>query len=817
MEIYGIICNQKGEVYMININKDLRELYKYVERKNENPTLNELFFDENRNIFNYEPPYQRNYVWSIEKATNLIETIIINGEIPPITITKINNEVEIIDGKQRYMSIMNFCNNKFKLKNSGLNLLPELEGCTYLTLPPNIQEILKDFKLKMIVYGFKFGIEYPKECENYLKRDLFRRYNSGMTSLSKNEVARASYAYDNLSKLFEQKILAELDKEKNSKEADEKKIAKDHDTEILDNDKIYIKFINTFISKSKRKHAKRELINLTLVNIRELLTIPYISIIDSKSVSLTADVIDTYYNRYVINNNDNEIIEKLENITKKVAEIKEHLVFLNNPIQDNILFFKAIYWMLSILYDYFPNEYYKFNCDQFSKYIENHPETNIYFDNYKNMTSNSIISRYEFMKNYLSSELNIEITEYLQKLRDEKEKYRRKPKKIIKSNEAWEGINRIHNIISKETTFKIKDIAYKIEKGRFFVRPFYQREEVVNKAIASRIIESIILGIKLPPVYIYTRIGTDGIPVYEVIDGQQRIISILSYIGQLINDADGNLVRSKKHKFKLTDLRNSQFINNKNCDEIGKINLDKILDYELDCVEIRDSMNIDFSPIDMFLRLNSKPYPILYNSFEMWNSFECVNILDKIKKISNIYGQNILRQNGKKMKNEELITTLSYLEFKNINIKNMNEVLKVYIYLKDNEIKMTFDKKYSLTNLLETIDTDKETENCFMNDIALVENFMEKIELLFNKNYDNLIKILNPYIETPRKGSAKDFYLLYLFLKNLNTHIINTYKEDILNDIQSIYRFMKKIPENKQAEDFIKYLLQIIYKYDQYR
>lgn len=802
---------------MININKDLRELYKYVERKNENPTLKELFFDENRTIFNYEPPYQRNYVWSIEKATNLIETIIINGEIPPITITKINNNIEIIDGKQRYMTIMNFCNNKFKLKNSGLNLLQELEGCTYSTLPPNIQEILKDYKLKMIVYGFKFGVDYPKECENYLKRDLFRRYNSGMTSLSKNEVARASYAYDHLTKLFEEKISNELDDEKASKENIKSKMPEEHNKETITHEKIYIKFINTFISKSKRKSSKRELTNLTLVNIRELLTISYISIINSKSVSLTADIIDTYYNRYVINNNNNEVIEKFENIVKKVAEIKDILVYLNNPIQNNILFFKAIYWMLSILYDYFPNEYYNFNSDQFSKYIENNPDTNIYFDNYKNMTSNSIICRYEFMKNYLSSELNIEIQEYLQKLRDEKEKYRRKPKKMIKSNEAWEGINRIHNVISKETTFKIKDIAYKIEKGRFFVRPFYQREEVVNKAIASRIIESIILGIKLPPVYIYTKIGSDGVPVYEVIDGQQRIISILSYIGQLINDADGNLVRSKKHKFKLTDLQNSQFINNKTCDEIGKVNLDKILNYELDCVEIRDSMNIDFSPIDMFLRLNSKPYPILYNSFEMWNSFECINILDKIKNISNIYGQNILRQNGKKMKNEELITTLSYLEFRNINIKNMNEVFKVYIYLKDNEIKVSFDKKYALTNLLETIDIDKETENSFINSITMVENFMEKIDLLFNKNYDNLIKFLNPYIDNPRKGSAKDFYLLYLFLNNLNTHIINTYQENIINDIQSIYKFMKKIPENKQADDFIKYLLQTNHKYDQYR
>ncbi len=772
------------------INKDLRKLYQYVDRNPENPTIKELFFEENNEVVNYSPSYQRYYVWSIEKATKLIETIILNGEIPPLTVTRINNVIEIIDGRQRYESIKKFCENKFRLKKSGLNKLPELEGCTYTSLPENAKEILQSFKLRLIVYSFKFGVDYPIECEELLKRDLFRRYNSGMSSLSKNEVARASYAYDKLSQLFESKI-------KNNEEP-------------------YVNFINVFIPKSKRNIEKRELINLMLVNIRELLTIPYISIIESKNVNFSADIIDEYYNRYVLAKDYDEIIQKFETIIKKTILIKEKLASFNNPVLDNILFFKAVYWMLSILYDYFPEDYYNFSINKFCNFIEENPSTKDFFDNYKNMTSNSIIERHNFMKKYLENELNISIANYLNDLKEAKEALKRRPKKMIKKNEIYTKLATIHSVISRETSFKIKDIIDKIVKGRFFVRPFYQREEISNKNIASKIIESIILGIKLPPIYVYSRKGNDGVPIYEVIDGQQRIISILSFLGELITNAEGELARPKKFKFKLTNLRGSEFLNNKTCDEIESHLLEQILNYEIDCLEITENNNTEFKPVDMFLRLNSKPYPILYNSFEMWNSFDCVDILSLTKQIAKKYSP-FLKQNNKKMKNEELIITLAYFDFKEYNIHNINNVLRIYMYNKDNELKVSFDKKFAITILLEKIEFDSHEKEKFINSVKEIEIFLEKINTLFDNDPNKLIKILNPYIDKPRKGGAKDFYLLYLILKEFNKHFLLAYKQDIINDISDIYKYMKKIPEGKQVDDFIKFTLDTINKYNKYK
>jgi len=75
---------------------------------------------------NYRPEYQRNYVWNDEKATYFIESILLGTEIPPIIYFRNGEKIEIIDGRQRYETILRFIQDKFKLKNSGLHKLDEI-------------------------------------------------------------------------------------------------------------------------------------------------------------------------------------------------------------------------------------------------------------------------------------------------------------------------------------------------------------------------------------------------------------------------------------------------------------------------------------------------------------------------------------------------------------------------------------------------------------------------------------------------------------------------------------------------------------------
>ncbi len=77
--------------------------------------------------------------------------------------------------------------------------------------------------------------------------------------------------------------------------------------------------------------------------------------------------------------------------------------------------------------------------------------------------------------------------------------------------------------------------------------PDYQREFVWSQKQASLLIESFLLGLPIPPVFLYI----DEENRYVVIDGQQRITSLIYFFDGYFGDQDAN---SKKIVFKLTGL-----------------------------------------------------------------------------------------------------------------------------------------------------------------------------------------------------------------------------------------------------------------------
>ena len=98
---------------------------------------------------------------------------------------------------------------------------------------------------------------------------------------------------------------------------------------------------------------------------------------------------------------------------------------------------------------------------------------------------------------------------------------------------------------------KITEIIKLIKNNRFIIRPEFQRTEVKSRKKASKIIESIILGVKLPPIYVYVTRGEDGLDRYTVLDGQQRLISILKFMGEPITDEKFNYIKTYKNKYAL--------------------------------------------------------------------------------------------------------------------------------------------------------------------------------------------------------------------------------------------------------------------------
>ena len=125
----------------------LEEIYQSLKVELVETTVNNLVISNERKYVKYSPEYQRNYVWSQEKATNLIETVLMKGIIPPLIVIKKGKNIELIDGRQRYESLLKFYNNKFKLKESGLQVLRDWSGRSFDELAPNLRTLFGEYKI----------------------------------------------------------------------------------------------------------------------------------------------------------------------------------------------------------------------------------------------------------------------------------------------------------------------------------------------------------------------------------------------------------------------------------------------------------------------------------------------------------------------------------------------------------------------------------------------------------------------------------------------------------------------------------------------
>src|SRR4051794_19430716 len=79
------------------------------------------------------PDYQRKLVWSPEKMSYFIESLLLRVPVPPIFLYDVGGRLEVVDGSQRIRSIKSFINNEHRLQ--GLEKLDFLNGFRFRDLP----------------------------------------------------------------------------------------------------------------------------------------------------------------------------------------------------------------------------------------------------------------------------------------------------------------------------------------------------------------------------------------------------------------------------------------------------------------------------------------------------------------------------------------------------------------------------------------------------------------------------------------------------------------------------------------------------------
>ncbi|WP_300394103.1 DUF262 domain-containing protein [Henriciella sp.] len=146
-------------------------------------------------------------------------------------------------------------------------------------------------------------------------------------------------------------------------------------------------------------------------------------------------------------------------------------------------------------------------------------------------------------------------------------------------------------ILTQTLDERLEGLVARVRKGRLVLQPDFQRDFVWSRSKASLLIESILMGIPLPVVYVSEL--ADG--TWEVVDGQQRLTAIKSFIDGVF--PDGN-------KFKLSKLKVRHDLRGKSFQELSTADQIQIEDYTLRLIKIQKEAHEDIK-FEVFERLNS--------------------------------------------------------------------------------------------------------------------------------------------------------------------------------------------------------------------
>lgn len=152
-----------------------------------------------------------------------------------------------------------------------------------------------------------------------------------------------------------------------------------------------------------------------------------------------------------------------------------------------------------------------------------------------------------------------------------------------------EGADR--HILWQAKDFSIRELRLMEDDGTLIIRPDYQRKFVMDNKLSSRLIESILMDVPIPVIYIAEE--KDG--TFSVIDGQQRLTSFLSFIKGKYPDG---------RDFSLSSLKVLTELNKKKFADLDKSLQQKINTTTLHTIIIKKESQEDIK-FEIFERLNT--------------------------------------------------------------------------------------------------------------------------------------------------------------------------------------------------------------------
>jgi len=729
-----------------------------------------LLSERNIRRINYSPYYQRNYIWDKVKQSFFIESVVLGTEIPPLILFKSGNQIEVIDGRQRFETLKRFKENDFSLNIRGLKELQFLKKISFNKVPDEIKEIFLSSNIRIFEFEIINHPNIKEDMQDRIKKEIFRRYNTGITSLTREELDNAKYDDDEFSELF-------------------KKILKDDDN--------FYHYYNECFFNKKKLLVKNSLIVYDVDFARRYRVLNSFPISKYAAGGNRIEIFELLYD--FVNNSVEDVAEEFSEFISVVNSVIDIYKDMSTDAKlKNNLIYECILWAITII----KKESIEFNYD--SKLFNAHYIQSIgkYSDDSSYYYTN-IIERYTDTAKFFEDITGFKFHKYIKN-----DVFKKRIDGLRQTEQAaTESIYELSSLRLHKTnpiSTPIDEIRADLKSSRYCIRPSYQRQEKINIQKASSIIESILLGIYLPPIFLFKRKDS----VKEVVDGQQRLLSIIGFLGEQYYDEDGKMSYSKNNNFKLKGLKILTELEGKSFSGLSNIMQDKILDFTLDFIVIEESINKNFDPTDLFIRLNYKPYPIKSNSFEMWNSVvnhEVIKMIkdDVVKKQSDWF---FLRENNddrpNRMENEEMITILSYICYMDNSVGDDGVI---GFFLRNDRITCRLKNKMALGEFLISLDKKAIEKSNFLNSITKTNDLINIFHSLFldDPSKEGLNEFLNVKMSHTFRRSLQDFYVIWLLLNKMPHCYIIENKEKVLSDIRKILSLLKNVTNGIVDEKYI--------------
>lgn len=330
------------------------------------------------------------------------------------------------------------------------------------------------------------------------------------------------------------------------------------------------------------------------------------------------------------------------------------------------------------------------------------------------------------------------------------------------------------------------DLFRMIVEGELNLQPEYQRKFVWDKKTMSKFIESLLLSIPIPTIFL----AENNDDSFEVIDGQQRLTTIFAFMKSKL---DGDEIEKLPETLKdlealtLSGLETLQQYNKKSYDDMNEMQR-KFNNVSLPMVIIKKDSTEDIK-YDIFSRINSGS--IKLNNQELLNVMYrgiLLKTLDEVaitKEVDDLFGNRPVLK--KRFGYHEILLRAKTMEcFVDKNTWTLKEIA-----IKDTKLLGKTTKKYNgrlnsaILDYLKEFRNNKDEANCLK---KFVYDTVNKVKIVFG---EKAFKRVEKEKSTSINKTIAELQMVVLSKFEFN--LIESYKNEIR---ESFKEFVKKNDEN---------------------